>query len=713
MVALLCWMRVTRQREGVAAPCCLRTSLHPYLPSVSIQSGPPIISSSRHRQHVPAARLSVSHVAPATLCLSHVASSFRVCAMFNGHIPYTPIVVDDFTSAPVLAQPNTTLAFFLTHYHKDHIRGLTPTFSRGTIYATKVTRALLLIDLPRLRPQLRTVDVEEKTAITLNSGSGGGGSAGGAYTFYVTAFDANHCPGAVILLFHLPTHTNSSTSCSPHRAVLHTGDMRYDPLRFHSPLLLSAVNHIDTLFLDCTFFHPTAALFPSKAESIRLLTALIASYFKRHSTQYNKSKAAAYFHPLLHPRVYIAADMLGTEELLLSLHAYFCHRMYVTREWDRWRQLALLKRTLPLLVNEQWNTPFTICAARQFQQFKLEMDDKRKQEGGVEALYVKPSAMWFVRLSERRQGGKMQCTVKLPLSKAELQQTGAGTQDDEVDVEAEAELDEVLCDDSEWVARDSSGVVHVLWSMHSAMSECLHFIQLLQPRFIVPINPPVALTSLTQHCSDESTTSASMDSATAVNAGCSSDAVLTRKRRSSSITQSKSIAERDRLVVTSLQRYIDSLLPHRRIVVQSPITAAEAEAKAGGEAEARLPADVVPDTPPRLQGVKRMHSSPCQLQTISDVCAAVKAETKAEVTSGGVAGRTEAKTEEGGGSRVNRALFGTAAVGMARAHSTLLVVREQLDRTLVWQGAQAAAALGRSVKDEKVVVDDMPSLTRE
>ena len=644
--------------------------------------------------------------------------------MFNGHIPFTPIVVDDFTSSPVLTQPNTSLAFFLTHYHKDHIRGLTPHFNRGTIYTTKVTRALLLIDLPQLRPQLRAFDVEEKTAIALNGSHGSGtsscdGSGGSAaYTFYVTAFDANHCPGAAILLFHLPTaRTHSSTPASSvhhssYRTLLHTGDMRYDPLRFHSPLLLSAVNHIDTLYLDCTFFHPTAALFPSKAESIRHLTTLIAAYFKRHSVQYNSSKAAAYYHPLVQPRVYIAADMLGTEELLLSLHAHFNHRMYVPRDWDRWRQLSLLKRTLPLLTDEQWNTPFTLCAARQFQQFKLQMDGKRKQAGGVDGLYVKPSSMWFVRLSECRRGGKMQSTAALPSPKAEGLQAGAR---DEVDVvaEAKAELNEALCDDSEWVARDSSGVVHVLWSMHSAMSECLHFIQLLQPRFIVPINPPAALTSLTRHSSDDTADSTLLCSDTTTTG---SDAALTRKRRSSSITSS--VAERDRLVVASLQRYIDSLLPHKRIVVRSPITAAEAEATAEAEADIRhTTADVVPDTPPMLQGVKRMHSSPCKLQSIQEATTAVKAETKVETGSGVAACKLETSSSIISGSRVSRALFSTtSSVGVTRAHSTLMAVREELDRTVVWHGAAAAAASAaasarRQMKDEKV--DDMPLLTRE
>ncbi len=332
-----------------------------------------------------------------------------------------------------------------------------------------------------------------------------------------------------------------------------------------------------------------------------------------------------------------------------------------------------------------------------------------------------------MRLSERRKGGKMQSTVPPPppppLSKHEPTQsaTTATQQDEAVDVEADAELDETLCNDSEWVARDSSGVVHVLWSMHSAMSECLHFIQLLQPRFIVPINPPAALTSLACHGSDDEAIDSAVETA-----GGGGGALLGRKRRSSSLVSSMSLAERDRLVVTSLQRYIDSLLPHKRIVVRSPITAAEAEAMADGEAveSSRLAADMVPDTPPRLQGVKRMHSSPCKLQSISEVAAMAKAEVKVEAAVGTavVVSKAETKLESGVG--VSRALFGSmggggGSVAVARARSSLLVVREEMDRSLVWQGAVAVAAASvagvvlRSTKDEKRLDDDMPSLTRD
>ena len=63
----------------------------------------------------------------------------------------------------------------------------------------------------------------------------------------VTPIDANHCPGAVLLLFQLRGG----------RTVLHTGDFRYDPAtmsRHPSLLGLRASGHaLDLLYLDTTY----------------------------------------------------------------------------------------------------------------------------------------------------------------------------------------------------------------------------------------------------------------------------------------------------------------------------------------------------------------------------------------------------------------------------------------------------------------------------
>ena len=60
----------------------------------------------------------------------------------------------------------------------------------------------------------------------------------------VTAMDANHCPGALLLLFELPDG----------RRILHTGDMRWDEcMKSYAAI---AGRPIDELYLDTTFCDP-------------------------------------------------------------------------------------------------------------------------------------------------------------------------------------------------------------------------------------------------------------------------------------------------------------------------------------------------------------------------------------------------------------------------------------------------------------------------
>ena len=65
----------------------------------------------------------------------------------------------------------------------------------------------------------------------------------------VTPIDANHCPGAVLLLFQLRNG----------RSVLHTGDFRYDANAMckHPSLLAlkAAGRQLDMLYLDTTCAH--------------------------------------------------------------------------------------------------------------------------------------------------------------------------------------------------------------------------------------------------------------------------------------------------------------------------------------------------------------------------------------------------------------------------------------------------------------------------
>jgi hypothetical protein len=135
-------------------------------------------------------------------------------------------------------------AFILTHYHGDHY-GRLPRDNKyqgpALIHCTCVTAALLrkVHQVPDIfivehgygetflfRPV--GSDAHERTKITL--------------------YDANHCPGAAIVLVELPNGV----------VHLHTGDMRYHDKMKSYPLVQAAAlaRKIDLLFLDTTYANP-------------------------------------------------------------------------------------------------------------------------------------------------------------------------------------------------------------------------------------------------------------------------------------------------------------------------------------------------------------------------------------------------------------------------------------------------------------------------
>jgi DNA cross-link repair 1A protein len=92
-------------------------------------------------------------------------------------------VVDGFTCG---AMPGDV--HFLTHFHSDHYIGLTKRWP-APVYASAVTAALVSRRLGLPPTQLVVLPLNAPTEVP-----------GGAR---VTPIDANHCPGAVLLLFQV------------------------------------------------------------------------------------------------------------------------------------------------------------------------------------------------------------------------------------------------------------------------------------------------------------------------------------------------------------------------------------------------------------------------------------------------------------------------------------------------------------------------------
>ena len=120
--------------------------------------------------------------------------------------------------------------------HEDHLGGLTKgdynqpdtEWCYGSIYCSEITYRLMLLRFPNLKPFL--VPLQFKKDYKINSVT-------------IRLLDANHCPGAALILIKGPSGT-----------VLHTGDFRYNGEKMITDIGLSK---IDYLYMDNTFSTPS------------------------------------------------------------------------------------------------------------------------------------------------------------------------------------------------------------------------------------------------------------------------------------------------------------------------------------------------------------------------------------------------------------------------------------------------------------------------
>ncbi|KAA8546200.1 hypothetical protein F0562_003061 [Nyssa sinensis] len=139
-------------------------------------------------------------------------------------IPGTPFRVDAFRYLR-----RDCSHWFLTHFHMDHYQGLTRSFCHGKVYCSLITARLVNLKIGIPWEKIQVLALNQKINI-----------AG----VDVTCFDANHCPGSIIILFEPPNG----------QAVLHTGDFRFSEEM--TKMSLFQICRIQTLILDTTYCNP-------------------------------------------------------------------------------------------------------------------------------------------------------------------------------------------------------------------------------------------------------------------------------------------------------------------------------------------------------------------------------------------------------------------------------------------------------------------------
>ncbi|KAJ2261891.1 repair protein PSO2 SNM1, partial [Coemansia sp. RSA 376] len=182
-------------------------------------------------------------------------------------MPGTTFTVDAFKYGSL----DFCTAYFLTHFHSDHYGGLTKTGFSGHIYCSRITANCVTRKIGVSAKQVHPLPMNTRCIVQ---------------DVYVTLLDAEHCPGAAIILFEVPVDGGKVVR------IVHTGDFRasrrhIDQIAcvFTTPLVSPVLPEmlsdkdrcqdaadngkpqIDYVYLDTTYLDPTYS-FPCQRQVI-------------------------------------------------------------------------------------------------------------------------------------------------------------------------------------------------------------------------------------------------------------------------------------------------------------------------------------------------------------------------------------------------------------------------------------------------------------
>lgn len=164
-------------------------------------------------------------------------------------------------------------AYFLSHCHTDHMRGLSEREfetalqkNNAFLYMSAVSKSIIENMYPWLTRFIKELHMLGKNYIHIPNIEN---------TVAVTLIPAGHCPGSVMFLFEAGEN------------LLYTGDIRIrvNELKKYKELydVLGNVKRIDHIYLDTTFFDKTFENFPLREQSTSELLSCMADWLNNDS----------------------------------------------------------------------------------------------------------------------------------------------------------------------------------------------------------------------------------------------------------------------------------------------------------------------------------------------------------------------------------------------------------------------------------------------
>lgn len=267
--------------------------------------------------------------------------------------------------------------------------------------------------------------------------------------FNLTLIPVEHCIGAVMFLIEGTLGT-----------VLITGDFRFSTDWKKSQYFgIVQSKQIDTLFLDTTFSSPYWSPFPSKKESIKQILELIEKKIKSID---EKSWMVEW-------DIFIEADMLGLEDILISISHHFRTKISVSKKaFERYEHLSIGNNFLTI---DFESTRFHAGKSSYLKSLNKILEKNRifKEEINLyhtdkrrciyDPIFIRPSTQWFGL---------------------------AGNKDLDRAHEIEHKYNGFQIKNYFQRPAYHNKIWHVLYSVHSSYDELVEFLSFIRPKSLIP-----------------------------------------------------------------------------------------------------------------------------------------------------------------------------------------------------------------------------------